>query len=133
MFDVHYDRRANCLKISVTGFFKPEDVALLAREVGAKALEARAARDDFDALVESLDFPVQANDVADLLSNIMRGGMALTKGRAAVVVGSVLNKAQAERTLVHPRVRVFMSIAEAEAWLGSEDVGPSAPRNPSDG
>lgn len=118
MFDVHYDRLVNCLKISVRGFWRPEDVALLAREVGAKALAARSIRDDFDALVESFEFPVQANDVADLLANIMRGGMALTKGRAAVVVGSVLNKAQAERTLVHPRVRVFTTMAEAEAWLG---------------
>ncbi|MBY8828330.1 hypothetical protein [Hephaestia mangrovi] len=120
MFSVHYDPGANCLKISVRGFWKPEDVAPLAREVGRKAMEARAIRDDFNALVESFDFPVQANDVADLLANIMRGGMALTSGRAAVVVGSLLNKAQAERTLAHPRLRVFTTMAEAEAWLAGE-------------
>ena len=123
MFDVHYDRRTNCLKIIVKGFWKPDDVGALARVVGAKAIEARAIRDDFNALVESLEFPVQANDVADLLANIMRGGMAQTKGRAAIVVGSLLNKAQAERTLAHPRVRVFTTIAAAEAWLSGGGGG----------
>ncbi len=121
MFRIDYDRRANCLNIHVAGFWKPEDVAELAREAGAKALAARAIRSDFDACVESLDFPVQAMDVADLLSQIMRGGMAMTTGRAAVVVGSQLNKAQAERTLVHPRLRVFVALAPARAWLAAPE------------
>lgn len=117
MFHVEYDRRANCLNLRVAGFWKPEDVTDFAREVGLKALAAKAIRGDFDACVESLDFPVQAMDVADLLSQIMRGGMAMTTGRAAVVVGSQLNKAQAERTLVNPRLRVFMTMAAARTWL----------------
>jgi hypothetical protein len=117
MFHVAYDPSTNCLDIRVWGFWKPDDVAALAREVGAKVIEAKAARDDFNACVESLDFPVQAMEVADLLSHIMRGGMAMTSGRAAVVVGSHLNKQQAERTLVHPRVRVFLALDDARAWL----------------
>ncbi|MCE7798616.1 hypothetical protein LWE61_18965 [Sphingobium sufflavum] len=117
MFQVDYDHAANCLTIMVKGFWKPEDVPAFAKEVGAKAREARAARDDFNVLVESLEFPVQANDVADLLTDVMRGGMTLTSGRSAVVVGSLLNRAQAERTLVHPRVRVFLNLADARLWL----------------
>jgi hypothetical protein len=122
MFQVDYDPQANCLSIEVKGFWKPENVALLAKEVGAKALEAKAIRDDFNVIVKSFEFPVQANDVADLLTEIMRGGMTLTSGRAAVVVGSLLNKAQAERTLVHPRVRVFLTLVEGRAWLAGGDV-----------
>lgn len=117
MFHVDYDRNANCLTLCVAGFWKPEDVPDFAREVGSKVLAAKAIRSDFDVCVESLDFPVQAMDVADLLTQIMRGGMAMTTGRAAVVVGSQLNKAQAERTLVHPRLRVFLAVAPARAWL----------------
>ncbi|MEC3911053.1 hypothetical protein U5A82_11405 [Sphingobium sp. CR2-8] len=119
MFQVDYDRYANCLTIKVEGFWKPENVVALAKEVGSKANQARLIRDDFNVVVESFDFPVQANDVADLLANIMRGGMALTTGRTAVVVGSQLNKAQAERTLVHPRVRVFLTMEDGRAWLAS--------------
>ncbi|CAN5423000.1 hypothetical protein BH10PSE14_BH10PSE14_41090 [soil metagenome] len=117
MFNVDYDPRANCVNLRVAGFWKPEDVTALARAVGEKVREARAIREDFNVIVESLAFPVQAMDVADLLANIMRGGMAQTSGRAAVVVGSQLNKAQAERTLVHPRLCVFLTLEEARDWL----------------
>lgn len=121
MFEVHYDHVENCLKIEVKGFWKPHEVEPFAREVGLKASSAMAIRKDFDVCVESLEFPVQAIDVAELLTRIMRGGMALTTGRAAVVVGSHLNKAQAERTLVHPRVRIFLSTDKAREWLGAVD------------
>ncbi|MEG3122958.1 hypothetical protein [Sphingomonas sp. GB1N7] len=117
MFQVEYDRHLNRLSIAVKGFLTPEEAAWLATEVGTKAREARAIRPDFNVIVESLEFPVQANDVADLLADIMRAGMALTSGRAAIVVGSYLNKMQAERTLAHPRLRVFMTIDEAQRWL----------------
>lgn len=117
MFQVEYDARANLLTLTVAGFWQPDDVAAFAASVGAKVQEVIAIRTDFDVIVESLDFPVQAIDVADLLINIMRGGMAQTSGHAAVVVGSHLNKVQAERTLVHPRVRVFLTLADAKRWL----------------
>ena len=120
MFHIDYDQRANCLAIRVEGFWQPDDVAPLAREVNAKGRKAQAIRRDFNIIVESLQFPVQANDVADLLTGIMRGGMTLTTGRAAVVVGSQLNKLQAERTLVHPRLRVFVTLEEARGWLGDD-------------
>ena len=127
MFQVDYDRRANCLIIDVAGFWKPEHVVELAREVGAKARQAQAIRDDFNVIVTSFDFPVQANDVADLLANIMRGGMTLTSGKCAVVVGSQLNRAQAERTLVHPRLRVFLTLDEARRWFHEPAPSPLPP------
>ncbi|MES2421681.1 MAG: hypothetical protein V4595_10320 [Pseudomonadota bacterium] len=117
MFQVEYDARTNLLTLTVAGFWQPDDVAAFAASVGAKVQEVIAIRTDFDVIVESLGFPVQAIDVADLLINIMRGGMAQTSGHAAIVVGSHLNKAQAERTLVHPRVRVFLAVADAKRWL----------------
>ncbi|KQN09414.1 hypothetical protein ASE85_00035 [Sphingobium sp. Leaf26] len=129
MFHVDYDRFDNRLTIKVAGFWTADDVVALATEVGSKARQASAIRDDFNVVVESFDFPVQANDVADLLANIMRGGMTFTSGRTAVVVGSQLNRAQAERTLVHPRVRVFMTMEEALLWLDA----PQAPVIPSAG
>jgi hypothetical protein len=117
MFQLDHDPRLHILHIRVSGFWKPEDVPGFAKAVGAKAQELRALGQDFDVIVESLEFPVQAHDVADLLTNVMAGGIALTTGRAAVVVGSQLNKLQAERTLVHPRLQVFLSMAEAQEWL----------------
>lgn len=122
MFQLDYDPVANILNMSVKGFWSAEQVTALAQAVGAKVQAVRAIRDDFDVVVESFDFPVQANDVADLLTSVMQGGLSMTTGRAAVVVGSQLNKLQAERTLVHPRLRVFLTMAEAREWLGQRVV-----------
>lgn len=119
MYRVEYDPHANLLSMRVGGFWTLADVPVLAAAVGAKVREIRATRADFDVIVDSREFPVQGGDVADLLPSIMRGGMAQTTGRAAVVVGSQLNKLQAERTLAHPRLKVFRSMDEAEAWLAS--------------
>ena len=105
------------LRLTVAGFWTPDDVSAFARAVGAASQQARAIRDDFDVIVDSLKFPVQANDVADLLTNVLTGGAPSTSGRFAVVVGSQLNRLQAERTLVHPRLRVFLSLREARDWL----------------
>ncbi|HEX7781451.1 MAG TPA: hypothetical protein VF509_01450 [Sphingobium sp.] len=117
MFHIEHDSRANILRITVEGFWEPKNVPDLARGIDASL---RKIGDDFDVIVNSPDFPVQANDVADLLAAVMRGGMARTSGRAAVVVAGPLNRAQAERTLVHPRLRVFMTMDAAEAWIGSK-------------
>ena len=117
MFRIELDADAKLVRITVAGFWEPQDVPVFAKAVGARAQEARAAGDDFNVLIESLDFPVQSNEVADLLASVMAGGAALTSGWIAVVVGSQLNKLQAERTLLHPRLRVFLSIAEARDWL----------------
>ena len=123
MFRVDYDADRNILDIHVSGFWRPGDVPAFAKAVGAKATEARAIRGDFDAIIESLDFPVQANEVADLLTSVMTGGTSLTTGHVAVVVGSQLNKIQAERTLAHPRLRVFLAVDAAERWLAERRAG----------
>jgi hypothetical protein len=125
MFDITYDPRANRLRITVEGFWKPEEVPALARAIDANV---REIGEHFDVIVESPDFPVQANDVADLLAAVMRGGMARTSGHAAVVVAGPLNKAQAERTLVHLRLRVFLTLDEAERWIASKsrDAEPAS-------
>lgn len=123
MFRIDHDLSANRVRISVKGFWRREDVPALASTLHETLREVRKSRDDFNVLVESFDFPVQANDVADLLTDVMRGGINLTSGRVAVVVGSQLNKLQAERTLAHPRVKVFLSMEQAELWLGGEPHG----------
>lgn len=127
MFSYVYDSNAHILRISVEGLWSPGDVPALAAALGSAARRANAICEDFDVLVESLDFPLQTEDVADALSEIMRVGMALTSGHAAVVVGSAANKEQAERTLLHPNLRVFSSMAEAQRWLAEAGAARRTP------
>ncbi|WP_404369754.1 hypothetical protein AB5I39_00100 [Sphingomonas sp. MMS24-J45] len=117
MFRLDYDVAINVLTIHVEGFWTPEMVPELSAALLQKAQALKVSGRSFDVLVELLDFPVQSNEVADLLTGVMTAGFAYTSGRAAVVVGSHLNKLQAERTLVHPRLRVFRSLDEGRAWL----------------
>ena len=118
-FRIEYNARRNLIEVAIRDFWTIETVREFAVATGAKAQAVRAIRDDYDVLIDSRDFPVQANEVADLLPQIAEGGLALTTGRAASVVGSRLNKMQAERTQTHPRLRIFMTMAEAEAWLAA--------------
>jgi hypothetical protein len=128
-FRLDYDPRRNRILVDVRDFWTVETVREFAAAAGAKAQEVRRLRDDYDVLIDSTAFPVQAGDVADLLPSIAEAGLALTSGRAASIVGSHLNKLQAERTQRHPRLRIFMSLEEAEAWLATPAVAPAPTRN----
>ncbi len=119
-FRLDYDPGRNRVLVVIRDFWTVETVHAFAAAAGAFAQETRAIRDDYDVLIDSRDFPVQANHVADLLPNIAEAGLTLTSGRAASVVGSQLNRLQAERTQTHPRIRIFMTIEEAEAWLAEK-------------
>ena len=117
MYRFDYDRAVDCFRIHVSGFWTPADVQEFGPALHAKAKEIGRQSPRFDVMIESLDFPVQANDVADMLNGVMAQSIEITQGRVAVVVASQLNKLQVERTLVHPRVRPFLSIAQGQAWL----------------
>lgn len=116
-FRMDYDAARNRILVDIRDFWTVATVHEFAAAAGALAQQVLATRNDYDVLIDSRDFPVQANDVADLLPSIAEAGLTLTSGRAASVVGSHLNKLQAERTQTHPRMRIFMTVEEAEAWL----------------
>jgi hypothetical protein len=119
-YSFDYDPARNRVTVRMLDFWTVETVREFAAASGAFAQETRAIRADYDVLVDSTDFPVQSNDVADLLPSITLAGMALTSGRAASVVASHLNKLQADRTQTHKRFRAFLTREEAEAWLAGE-------------
>lgn len=117
-FGLAYAPASNRILVEIRGLWTVDTVREFAAASGAFAQQIRATRADYDVLIDSRDFPVQTNEVADLLPSIAEAGLTLTSGRAASVVGSALNKLQAERTQTHPRMRIFMTVEEAEAWLG---------------
>jgi hypothetical protein len=119
MYRFDYDPSHNRINVLMRGMWTVDTVRDFAAAAGVFAQEVRATRADYDVLIDTRDFPVQPNDVADLLPRITEAGLTLTTGRAASVVGSHLNKLQAERTQDHRRFRVFLSLEEAEAWLAT--------------
>ena len=122
MFSFVYDPKADVLRISVEGLWGPEDVPPLHAALISAARRASEICEDFNILVESFDFPLQNDDVADALAGIAQTGMALTTGYAAIVVGSEENYEQASRTLAHPRLSVFRTMEAAREWLSRQRV-----------
>lgn len=119
MFRIDYDRHANCLNIHVSGFWETSDVPSFSDALDAACRKARRASLSYSAIIHSSDFPVQANDVADLLTGVMVRCIGMTQGNVGILVASQLNKMQVERTLIHPRVRPFLTLAEAKAWAAA--------------
>lgn len=116
-YDFDYDAARNRIIVHMRDLWTVETVRDFAAASGAFAQKTRAIRADYDVLIDTTEFPVQPNDVADLLPSVTQAGMTLTTGRAASIVASHLNKLQADRTQTHPRFQAFMTRAEAEAWL----------------
>jgi len=122
MFRIEFDLDAHCLHIHIAGFWQPEDVATFSDALDMAGRKARTASPGFSVIIHSADFPVQANEVADLLTGVMVRTIGLSGGNVGIIVASLLNKMQVERTLVHPRVRPFMTEAEARLWAATPPI-----------
>lgn len=117
MFEIRYDRDTNILHYAMSGFWTQETLAAFAVAMMAQAKDIQKTRANFDALCDSINFPVQTTEISEALGRIREVATTMTNGRIAIVVGSVLNKFQAERTLAHEQLCVFLSMDEAQDWL----------------
>ncbi len=119
MYEIHYEAENNILFYRVSGFWTMSILTDFGNDIMREIKKIKVSRENFDVLNDSLDFAIQAPDVAAAIGAMMPVGAKLTTGRKAFVVGSMLGKIQTERTLAHPSMRVFLSLADARAWLAS--------------
>jgi hypothetical protein len=119
-FEVRYDPAARLLRWTMRGFWTMADVAAFAQSMRAATKPLGAPPHSYDGLCDSRDFPVQSGEVSAALGEIDRIGGAMRKGRFAIVVGSAMNKLQAQRTLKGEGIRVFLVLDDALAWLREE-------------
>lgn len=122
MYKIRYDRATNIFFYSMTGFWTMETVERFLTDLRAEAARIRRSPMHFDTLCDSTAFPVQSMEVSEALGKIMDAAIELRTGRTAIAVGSMLGKLQAERTLPHPSVKVFLSLDEARAWLKTPEA-----------
>ncbi|HEX8384173.1 MAG TPA: hypothetical protein VF592_12450 [Sphingomonas sp.] len=116
-YEMQYDMVANLFLYRMRGFWTMEIIGRFVADLQAAAARIRRVPLHFDTLCDSTDFPVQSTEVSLALGKIMAGAIKMRTGRTAIAVGSKLNKMQAERTLAHPSVRIFLSMDDARAWL----------------
>jgi hypothetical protein len=121
-FTVAFDSVRMRLSWTMRGFWDVTDVAAFGTALREALKPIGPPPLHFDSLSDAREFPVQSREVANALSAIERAGAAMRIGRVAIVVGSMMNKLQAQRSL-GPNVRTFMAIADAEDWL--DELMPS--------
>ena len=116
-FDVRFDPAARRLHWTLRGFWTVADVAALGAAMQAAIEPLGPPPQRYDGLCDASGFPVQRREVSDALREIEQLASQSREGRVAIVVGSMTNKLQAQRTLTDDDVSIFRDRAEAIAWL----------------
>lgn len=118
-FSINHDPAHGVLRLTLTGYWSPPTLKAFADQLLLVAGKLKVARIPFGVLSDSRHFDVQSADVSDGFTRLMASAGRVHDGRTAIVVGSMINKLQAERAMGSTRLRVFLDMAEAEAWLAS--------------
>jgi len=127
MFAFRIDEKNKLVHVEIAGIMSVSEVERFNEELLANASAARRLFGSFRFLVDARLCPVQPAETIGsfkLPHEVLKGG----DDRYAVVLGSTLSKLQANRLSDDDRVRAFLSMDDAEAWLsgcapsaGSED------------
>ena len=120
VYSIAFDTETRTLHLRLEGFWSMATLANFAAELLETSAAARRRHDSFAILSDSSRFPVQSPDVAHGFEQLMARGAATHKGPTAILVASVLNKMQVQRSMKGPRLGVFLSVEEARAWLAAE-------------
>lgn len=119
MFEIRFDSARHVLHLTLSGFWTMATVMHFAAEMSLRTAAIRAQHGTFATLSDARDFPIQSAEVSDRFARIRERGLEKNMGPTAIVVASQLSKLQAERVLKADQIRVFLDLAQAEAWLAT--------------
>ena len=117
MYSIKFDPPSRTLHLSLDGFWTSVTLASFAAELLVETTALHLRYGSYAILSDSSRFPVQSPEVAAGFDGIMKRGAEVHNGPTAIVVASILNKMQAERSVRGPNVRVFLSADEARGWI----------------
>jgi len=116
MYEIDYDENSQTIHLRLTDFWTEATMASFRNEFLPLAQKLARARTNFVVLSDCRNYPVQSPDILIAWAEILGANPAVT-APYAIVVGSVLNKLQAERGLTAPNVKIFTSLEAGTAWL----------------
>lgn len=116
-FDIRFDPRDPILFLRLSGFWTLPIALAFEAALQDAGRDLRLAEKCTGTLSDSRAFPVQSEEVGAVLARIRLAGPGHEPWPTAIVVGSALNKLQAERVMKRDNVRVFLDMDEARAWL----------------
>lgn len=119
VYNIFFDSDARILHLVLEDFWTPDTLARFAGDL-LEQIAAAARHGRFAMLSDSSRFPVQSPEVAQGFERLLASGAERHNGAVAIVVASVLNKLQAERSLRAPHIKVFLDADKARAWLAEQ-------------
>jgi len=117
MYQFALDPDKHRLLIVLNGFWTMKDFANYEDELVSSSHRAAAMWPDYDVLSDARNFPVQSNEVSAAFCDTGNRLGAEHKRPCAIVVGSMLNKLQAQRMNTNGLIQTFTTMEAAEAWL----------------
>lgn len=118
-FSTDVDHAKGALRVTMSGFFSPDDVAAFVSDVHAKLDQLGSRPNDHLMLCDVRAMKIQAQEIVSLFSTVV-GAPRLRSKRLAFVTGSSLSRQQARRLTNRPGVSFFGDVAAAEEWLFDE-------------
>jgi len=116
MYEIDYEESAQTLHLRLTGFWTEATMASFKNEFMLLTQRLVRAKANFVVLSDCREYPVQSPEIMIAWADILGAKPAVTVPYA-IIVGSMLNKLQAERGLIAPNVKIFTSIEAGKAWL----------------
>lgn len=117
MYSIDFDADRRVMYIWAEGFWSLATLAAFSTTTLARSVAAKLRYGDFATLIDIRQFPVQSPDVAKGVELLLGKAMKITRAPVATATGTQLLRLQAERVLRADHSRVFLTLAEAQAWL----------------
>ena len=115
-YSIAIDRRRKLLRIDFHGFFTRADLAGYLETKQAALAELACRQNEHVTLCNFSTCSPQSQDVLDLFKCSLEDPAYMSR-RLAVVVGTMLSRLQARRVVTRRDIDIFLTVAEAEAWL----------------
>ncbi len=122
-FEVEVDLDAGIVKTVLRGFWTMADLQAFGRAMLEAIGKVSRRHAKFALLSDSTGFKIQSLEVSEGFAAMMNAGVKMHWGPTAIVVGTMLNKKQAERVFDNPRVRIFTDSAAARRWIDADLAG----------
>ncbi len=119
VFSIDVDVPLNLVRMTLSGFFTPEDVARFVRERDDAHRLLLSAPNQHLTLVDMRGMQIQSQDAVTEFQRVLSSPVTKSR-RIAFVVAKSLARLQIQRVAASRSASYFMAMDEAEAWLLAE-------------
>lgn len=120
-FSITVDVPLSLVRMTLTGFFSPADVARFVEARDAAHRQLRSLPNQHVTLVDIRSMQIQSQEAVQEFQLVMSSPETASR-RIAFVVSKSLARIQAQRAAVHRPANYFANVEDAEEWLVAEEA-----------